>query len=115
MQRYDWTSVEKEQLNPDFARQCIHTDQMTVAKIFIKKGYVVPQHSHVNEQVSMVESGSLRFRFPGEEVVVKAGEILRIPSNVPHSAEALEDFVGIDLFSPPRQDWISGTDAYLRR
>jgi len=115
MQRYDWTSVEKEQLNPAFARQCIHTDSMTVARVFLKKGYVVPEHSHPNEQVSIMEQGALRFIFPGEEVILKAGEVLRIPANLPHSAEALEDSAGIDLFAPPRQDWINGSDAYLRR
>lgn len=115
MQRYDWSSVEKEQLNPTFARQCIHTDSMTVARVFLKKGCLVPEHSHPNEQVSMIEQGALRFIFPGETLVLKAGEVVRIPANLPHGAEALEDSVGVELFSPPRQDWISGTDAYLRR
>lgn len=88
---------------------------MTVARVYLNKGCIVPEHSHPNEQVSMMEQGALRFVFPGEEVVLRAGEVLRIPSNVPHSAEALEDSVGIDLFSPPRADWIAGNDAYLRR
>jgi quercetin dioxygenase-like cupin family protein len=115
MQRYDWNTVEREQLNPNFARQCIHGDSMTVAKVYLKKGYVVPEHRHPNEQISMMEEGVLRFVFSGKEVIVKAGETLRIPPNVPHSAEALEDSVATDLFSPPRQDWINGDDAYLRR
>ena len=115
MQRYHWNTVEREQLNPSFARQVIHGDSMTVAKVFLKKGYVVPEHSHPNEQISMMERGALRFLFGSEEVVVRAGETLRIPANVPHSAEALEDSVATDLFSPPRQDWINGDDAYLRR
>jgi quercetin dioxygenase-like cupin family protein len=115
MQRYAWNTIQKEELNPRFARQAIHTDTMTVAKVFLKKGYVVPEHSHPNEQVSIMEEGVLRFLFGDEEVVLRAGETLRIPANVPHSAEALEDSVGIDIFSPPRLDWISGDDAYLRR
>ncbi len=115
MVRYDWNTVEREQLNPLFARQVIHGDSMTVAKVYLKKGCIVPEHSHPNEQISMMEQGALRFHFGPEEVVVKAGETLRIPSGVPHSAEALEDCVATDLFSPPRQDWISGDDAYLRR
>jgi quercetin dioxygenase-like cupin family protein len=115
MQCYDWSTVEREQLNPNFARQVIHGDSMTVAKVYLKKGCVVPEHSHPNEQISMMEQGALRFVLGGKEVVVKAGETLRIPANEPHSAEALEDSVATDLFSPPRQDWISGDDAYLRR
>ncbi len=115
MQRYVWNAIEKEQLNPLFARQVIHSDTMTVAKVFLKKGCVVPEHSHPNEQISMMEEGTLRFVFGNQEVVVRAGETLRIPAHVPHSAEALEDSVATDLFSPPRQDWISGDDAYLRR
>lgn len=115
MQRYEWNSIEREQLNPTFARQVIHGDTMTVARVYLKKGCIVPEHSHPNEQISMMEQGVLRFMFGSDEVIVKAGETLRIPANVPHSAEALEDSVATDLFSPPRQDWISGDDAYLRR
>lgn len=115
MQRYRWNDVSKEQLNPLFARRCIHGDTLTVAKVYLTKGSVVPEHSHPNEQISIMEEGALRFLIGGEEIVVSAGEVLRIPANVPHSAVAIEDTVGIDVFSPPRQDWISGTDAYLRR
>ena len=115
MQLYQWNAIEKEQLNPTFARQVIHGDSMTVARVFLKKGCVVPEHSHPNEQICMVDQGVLQFVFSGEVVVVKAGEALRIPALVPHSAEALEDSAGFDLFSPPREDWIRGDDAYLRR
>ena len=114
MQLYEWNQVEKEQMNPSFARQVIHGETMTVARVYLKKGCLVPQHSHVNEQISMLEQGSLRFVIGGEETVVKAGEVLRIPPHVPHSAEALEDSVAVDLFSPIREDWIRGDDAYLR-
>ena len=115
MKHYKWSEVEKEQLNPNFARRCIHSDSMTVAKVYLAKGSLVPEHSHPNEQVSVIDEGSLRFNLQGQEIVVRAGEVLRIPANVPHSAFALEDTVGTDIFSPPRQDWISGTDAYLRK
>ena len=115
MQLYEWNQIEKEQLNPRAARQCIHGETMTVARLYLAKGCSVPEHSHVNEQISMIEAGSLRFVLAGQEQVVKAGEVLRIPPNVPHSAEALEDSIAVDLFSPPREDWKRGDDAYLRR
>ena len=115
MKSFDWSSVPREDLNPLFGRQCIHTQTMTVARIYIKKGGIVPTHSHHNEQVSMCDSGLLRFLFDGKEVMLGPGQALVIPPSVSHSAEALEDFSGMDIFSPERQDWITGTDAYLRR
>ena len=117
MKHHKWDAIQKEQLNPTFARQVIHTKTMTIARVFLKKGCSVPEHQHPNEQVSIIDEGALRFVFApdGREVVVRAGETLEIPANLPHSAVALEDTVGIDVFSPPRQDWISGDDAYLRR
>jgi len=115
MQIYEWNQVEKEQLSPTFARQVIHSATMTVARVYLRKGCSVPEHSHHNEQISMMEQGSLKFVIAGEEKVLKAGQVLRIPPHVPHSAEALEDCVAVDLFSPPREDWIRGDDAYLRK
>jgi quercetin dioxygenase-like cupin family protein len=76
---------------------------------------VVPLHSHENEQITYILEGALKFALQGQDIVVHAGEILIIPANVPHSAEALEDTVDLDLFCPPRADWIDGTDAYLRK
>ena len=102
-------------MSPVFARQVIHSDSMTLAHVMLAKGCKVPEHSHPNEQLSFITSGSLVFRWAGNERVVRAGEVLQIPSNVPHSAEALEDCAGYDIFAPPRQDWISGDDAYLRK
>jgi len=87
---------------------------MTVARIRLRKGAVVPLHQHVNEQLSMIERGKLRFVVAGEERVLSAGEALTIPPNAPHLVEALEDSLATDLFSPPREDWIRGDDAYLR-
>ena len=115
MHLYDWSAVEREQLNPLFARQVIYADSMTVARVFLKKGCLVPMHSHVNEQLSVMEQGEMQFIVDGKPVLVKAGQTLRIPSNVPHSAEALVDSVSLDVFSGIREDWRSGSDAYLRR
>lgn len=115
MDLYNWTEIPQEPMSPLLTRQVIHTPHMTVARLHIRKGAVVPMHQHPNEQLSMINEGSLRFEVGGKEVVVRAGEVLRIPPNVPHMAEATEDCVATDLFTPPRQDWISGDDAYLRK
>jgi quercetin dioxygenase-like cupin family protein len=114
MKLYRWAEVEKEELNPLCARQVIHTEKMTVARIHLKKGGIVPMHHHVNEQVTVLEQGRLRFQIEGREIVLLAGESLHIPENAPHSVEALEDSVAMDVFSPPREDWQRGDDAYLR-
>ena len=115
MQVYNWAGIEKEQMSPLFARQVIHGENLTVARVYLRKGCAVPEHSHVNEQISMVEQGAIKFVMGGVERVLRAGEVLRIPPNVPHSAEAIEDCVATDLFSPCREDWIRGDDAYLRK
>ncbi len=115
MQVQDWNAIPKEQLNPRFTRQMIHTEKMTIARLFLGAGCVVPEHSHHNEQVSTIEQGRLKFVFGKEEHVVGAGQTICIPPHVPHSAEALEDTTAVDIFSPPREDWISGNDAYLRK
>ena len=114
MNLYDWSEVPEEQLNPRIARKMIHGQTMTVARLRLGRGAVVPEHSHVNEQISMIESGSLRFVIGGEERVVKAGETVRIPPHVPHSAVADEDCTALDIFCPVREDWLRGEDAYLR-
>ena len=114
MQLYKWDRVEKEQMSRTFARQVIHGDSITVARVYLSKGCFVPEHSHHNEQISMMEEGRLKFVIGGVEKVLAAGEVVRIPPHVPHSAEALDDCVAVDIFSPPREDWKSGDDAYLR-
>ncbi|HYL38349.1 MAG TPA: cupin domain-containing protein [Bryobacteraceae bacterium] len=114
MQIHQWDQIEKEQLSPLFSRQVIHGETMTVARVYLKKGGRVPEHSHPNEQISMLEQGSLKFVLAGVEKILKPGQVLRIPPHLPHSAEALEDCIAVDLFSPPREDWKSGDDAYLR-
>ena len=110
-----WEDVPVETVNSLFDRQLVVGDQIMVARILLKKGCVVPMHSHFNEQVSHVQSGSIQFSIDGREIIVRAGEFLCIPPHMPHSAVALEDFVGIDIFTPPRADWLAKTDQYLRR
>ncbi len=109
-----WSRVEPEVLGPLSRRQVIHTDRVTIARFDLRKGAQVLEHSHPNEQISMIQSGRILFVLPGEERILESGDILRIPPNVPHSAEALEDCVAVDIFSPRREDWLRGEDAYLR-
>jgi quercetin dioxygenase-like cupin family protein len=114
---YRWDDLPKEPLKDDLSRRLISTERMMLAQVFLDKGCIVPQHSHENEQLTYILEGALRF-FLGEhesEVIdVGAGEVLHIPSGLPHRAEALEDTLDVDIFSPPRQDWLDGSDAYLR-
>jgi quercetin dioxygenase-like cupin family protein len=115
MEHIDWNQMEREQMNARITRKVIHSALMTIARLELQKGAAVPQHSHVNEQVSMVESGALKFLIDGREEIVRAGEVLTIPPHAPHAVEVLEDSVVVDVFSPPREDWKRGDDAYLRR
>ena len=115
MDLYDWNRVEREQMNSRIARKVIHTANMTIARLELRKDAAVPEHSHVNEQVSMVERGALKFFIEGREQIVRAGEVLAIPPHAPHAVEVLEDSVVVDVFSPAREDWILGDDAYLRK
>ena len=109
-----WHAEPVEQLTAQVGRQMVHTETMTVARIHLGAGAVVPRHSHENEQVATVLEGRLRFVVGDEEVVVGAGESLALPANVPHEVEALEDSLVLDVFSPVREDWVRGDDAYLR-
>jgi quercetin dioxygenase-like cupin family protein len=115
MELYDWNRLEREQMNARIARRVIHSAHMTIARLELQKDAIVPEHSHANEQVTMVESGALKFFIEGREQIVRAGEVLTIPPHAPHAVEVLEDTVAVDVFSPPREDWIRGDDAYLRR
>jgi len=114
MQYYNWNRLEEEPLNPLLGRKMIHGQNVTVARIRLRKGAVVPVHSHANEQISMLESGAVRFTIAGEERILRAGDTVVIPPDAPHTVEALEDSLAVDLFSPRREDWIRGDDAYLR-
>ena len=104
-----------EHLNPLLDRQFVAGEKSMLARLLLRKGCVVPLHSHENEQISYILEGALKFSLQGKDIIVRAGEILVIPATVPHSAEALEDTVDLDVFCPPRADWISGADAYLRK
>jgi quercetin dioxygenase-like cupin family protein len=115
---YRWEEIPRETVSPMLDRRLITGDRMMLAHVYLKKGCIVPKHSHENEQFTYILDGALRFRIGddgAEEVVVRAGEVLHIPSNVPHQAEALEDTLDVDVFDPPRQDWLDKTDSYLRR
>lgn len=109
-----WAAIDPEQLNPLVTRQYIVGASTMLARLALKKGAFVPEHHHFHEQISHIVEGALEFHIGGKKVVVRAGEILCIPPNLPHAALALEDTVALDIFNPPRQDWIDGDDAYLR-
>jgi quercetin dioxygenase-like cupin family protein len=111
---FRWSDVLLEQMNPLFTRQFVTGEKAMLAKIALKQGCVVPTHQHDNEQISLIVSGSLEFIVNGVSQIVHAGEILIIPGGVPHSATAHEDMEGLDIFTPPRQDWLDNTDTYLR-
>ena len=115
MDRYNWQEIPEEKLNDAMSRQVIHSAQSTIARISLRKGAVVPLHHHVNEQVTMLQSGSLRFDMGGAQFILNAGDVLVIPPDVPHYVEALEDSHATDVFTPAREDWIRGDDAYLRK
>ncbi len=115
---YRWDAIEKESVTEQLDRRLITGERIMLAHVYLKKGCVVPRHHHDNEQLTYILEGALHFwigKDEAEEVVVHAGEVLHIPSNVPHKAVALEDTLDVDVFSPPRQDWLDKTDDYLRR
>jgi quercetin dioxygenase-like cupin family protein len=109
-----WTDIEPEPLNPLITRQYVVGTNVMLARIVLKKGAQVPMHHHFHEQISHVVQGALSFMIDGKQVAVRAGEILTIPPDIPHQVIALEDSVALDIFNPPRQDWIDRDDAYLR-
>jgi quercetin dioxygenase-like cupin family protein len=115
MEHFTWESVPLEVMSDMISRKIISGEKAMIAQIFLKKDAVVPEHHHESEQVTCILEGALKFELEGKEVVVHAGEVLRIPSNVPHRAVALEDTLDLDVFSPIRKDWLVKDDAYLRR
>ena len=113
-----WDDMPKERVSDLLERRLITGERMMLAHVYLDKGCIVPRHSHENEQITYILKGALRFWLGEdgeEEVIVRAGEVLVIPPNLPHQAEALEDTLDVDIFSPPRQDWLDKTDDYLRR
>jgi quercetin dioxygenase-like cupin family protein len=109
-----WKDVQREHLNPHIDREMVVGDKIMLARVLMKKGAHVPLHHHHNEQVTYILEGSLKFNVGGKEIIVRAGEILCIPPNMPHEAWAEEDTVDLDVFNPPREDWLNKTDDYLR-
>ena len=114
MEHYTWEQLDKEVLSETIARKIITGDKAMVAQVFLTKGAVVPEHHHESEQITYILEGALEFEIEGRTIVVAAGQVLRIPSNVPHRAVALEDTLDLDIFSPIRHDWLTKNDAYLR-
>lgn len=111
-----WDNLPREQVTPALARRLVTGRRMMLAQVYLDRGCIVPRHSHENEQMTWIVEGALRFKLGEEgrhEVIVRAGEVLHIPSGVPHEAEALEDTLDVDIFSPPRSDWLDGTDTYF--
>ncbi|HEY2686431.1 MAG TPA: cupin domain-containing protein [Steroidobacteraceae bacterium] len=115
---YRWESLPEESLKGGLTRRLISTDRLMIAHVHFEKGDEVPRHAHENEQITYILNGALKF-WLGEngerELIIRGGEVLVIPSNLPHRALALEPTLDVDVFNPPRQDWLNGSDAYLRR
>jgi quercetin dioxygenase-like cupin family protein len=115
---YRWEEMPKEKVSPMLERRLITGERTMLAHVYLKKGCVVPRHQHENEQLTYILEGGLKFWIGEDEketVYVRPGEVLHIPSMVWHKAEAMEDTLDVDIFTPPRQDWLDKTDAYLRR
>ncbi|HSJ09136.1 MAG TPA: cupin domain-containing protein [Longimicrobiales bacterium] len=115
---YRWDDVERERVTDMLDRKLITGDGVMLAHVYLKKGCIVPRHQHHNEQFTYIIDGALRFEIGedgAEEVIVRAGEVLHIPSNVWHMAEALEDTLDMDIFNPPREDWLNHTDSYFHK
>jgi len=114
---YRWDDMPKESVSETLDRRLITGDRVMLTHVYLKKGSIVPRHSHENEQLTYILEGGLRFWIGPDEsevIEVRAGEVLHIPSFVQHKAEALEDTLDVDIFSPPREDWLNKTDDYLR-
>lgn len=114
LQYTPWHTIPLEDLNPLLQRQFVVGQEIMLARVLLKRGCIIPQHSHHNEQLTYILDGALKFWIDGKEILVRAGEVLCIPSNMPHKAEAVEDTIDLDIFAPPRADWIGKTDQYLR-
>ena len=115
---YRWDDLPRERVTDQLDRRLITGERLMLAHVYLKKGCVVPKHAHENEQLTYILEGALKFWIGedgGEVITVRAGEVLHIPSNIPHKAEALEDTLDVDVFSPPRQDWLNHTDTYFHR
>jgi len=114
MEHYTWDKMDMEVLSPTISRKIISGEKAMVAQVFLAKGAVVPEHHHESEQITYILEGALQFEIEGKEIIVSKGQVLRIPSFVPHRAVALEDTLDLDIFSPIRHDWLKKDDQYLR-
>ena len=114
MKHIKWSEIPAERMNEKFVRRIAWDGKLMIARTEVECGYVVPLHSHDNEQITWVMSGMWRFTIDGKSVDVGPNEMISIPANVAHTAEAVETLVAYDIFTPPREDWLSGRDAYLR-
>ena len=110
-----WDTIPLEEMSNLISRKVVTGEKAMLAHIYLKKDAVVPEHHHESEQITYIVEGALKFELEGREVTVRKGEVLLIPSNVPHRAVALEDTIDIDVFAPIRMDWVNKTDSYLRR
>src|SRR5687768_12568253 len=110
-----WDEIELEKVTEMISRKIVTGEREMLAQIYLKKGALVPMHSHESEQMTYVLQGAMKFLIGGEEIMVREGEVLHIPSWVEHQAEALDDTFELDLFSPIRQDWLDHTDSYFHR
>ncbi len=115
VRQFRWDEIALEKVTEMISRKVVSGEKEMLAQIYLKKGALVPMHEHESEQISYVLQGALKFLIDGEEFVIREGDVLHIPSMVPHQAEALEDTFELDVFSPIRRDWIDGTDDYFRR
>jgi quercetin dioxygenase-like cupin family protein len=110
-----WDEIALEKVTEVISRKIVTGEREMLTQIYLKRGALVPMHKHESEQMTYVLQGGLKFLVGGEEVVVREGEVLVIPSWVEHQVEALDDTLTLDIFSPIRQDWLDGTDDYFRR
>jgi quercetin dioxygenase-like cupin family protein len=115
LKHFCWEKMPVETLSPTIGRQMVVGEKAMAARVFLKKGAVVPEHKHESEQITYILKGALEFQIDGKTIIVRAGEVLLIPSWMPHAAVALEDTDDLDVFSPLRQDWLTGNDQYLRK
>jgi len=117
VQRIKWEEMPKEKLNDRIDRRIITGEKVMLTHVYLKKGAVVPMHAHANEQITYILEGKIKFWIENEDadpIILGPGEVLTLPSNLPHSAEALEDTLDVDIFAPPREDWLNKDDDYLR-
>lgn len=115
VKHYRWDEIELEKVTEMISRKLVTGEREMLAQIYLKKGALVPMHQHEAEQMTYILRGVLRFKVDDAEVTVREGEVLHLPSNVPHQAEALDDTFELDVFSPIRHDWLNKTDDYFRR